>query len=351
MANPRLFKAVVSSTNRPHVPRLSWPQCEVRDEEIVISSYPFAYSSVFPGNVRIPVTRLTAIFHSISDAAFVLDGKEIIFLQKELKPALEAFAERHHIPSPPIQEVWSDLAEPYIDQPYTSEQEAKDFQSLAERGFEAKEVRTLRRRIANTMVAATFFTFEWVLYTTQDVLRAFALMSPKEFTDELYWEMMEVALRPYRKVDPEAAPRMRRLKGFWDTAWSELHLVPPPGLYARVAGRYLEPHRSYHTLRHLEECFASYEAAKALCANPGEVLLALWFHDVVYRPKAHDNEQASARWARKILSDAGASSEVSARVHELILATKHDATPASADARVLVDIDLSVANVPPPGSS
>src|SRR4051812_35618519 len=147
ITNPRLFTAAVSSANRPDFPRLSWPQCEVGDEEIVISSYPFAYSSVFPGNVRIPATRLTAIFHSISDVAFVLDGKEILFLQKELKPALEAFAERHHIPSPPVQEVWSDLAEPYIDQPYTAEQEGKDFQSLAERGFEAKEVRALRRRI------------------------------------------------------------------------------------------------------------------------------------------------------------------------------------------------------------
>jgi hypothetical protein len=212
MSNPGLFKAAVRYANRRDAPRLGWPECDVRDGEIVISSYPFVYSTVFPGNVRIPVTRVTAIFHSISDAAFVLDGKEIIFLPKELKPSLEAFAELHHIPSPRIREVWSDLAEPYIDQPYTSEQKAKDFRSLAERGFEAKEVRALRRRIAGTMLAATFVTFEWVCYTTQDVLRAFAVRSPRKFTGELYWEVMEIALRPYRKVDAEAALCLGRPK-------------------------------------------------------------------------------------------------------------------------------------------
>jgi len=172
----------------------------VRDGEIVIFSYPFLHASLFPGNVSIPVSRVTAIFHSSSDAAFVLDGKEVVFLLKQWKPALQAFAQFHHIPSPRVREVWSDLAEPYIDRQYTSEQEARDFHSLAERGFEADEVRALRQRIAGTMLTATLFTFEWGGYTTQDVLRATAMVSKKDFTREFYWEVMEVALRPYSPV-------------------------------------------------------------------------------------------------------------------------------------------------------
>jgi predicted metal-dependent HD superfamily phosphohydrolase len=322
--------------------QLGWPEGEVRETELFVASYPFAHASVFPGKAAVPAARITAIFCSISDAAFVLDGKEIVFLPRQCKPGLDAFASRHCIPSPNIREVWSDLAEPYLDTEYSAEQEARDFQSLTERGYDRKEVRALRRHIAPTMLTATWFTFEWGLYTTQDVLRAFAIISPQQLTEQFYWNVMEVALRPYRNIDTAAASRLAALKTFWDAAWSELRLAPPPGLYARVTGRYLEPHRSYHTLRHLEECFALFDAARHLSMNAGEVLIALWLHDAVYLPKSRDSEEASARWAEKILHEAGATSDIIGRVRELILATKHDASPSSADAGVLVDIDLAI---------
>ncbi len=153
--------------------------------------------------------------------------------------------------------------------------------------------------------------------------------------------------RPYRAVDPEALRRLAALRPHWDAAWADLGLSPRDGLFAEVGGRYLEPHRAYHTLRHLEECFALFGAARPLCAHPGEVGLALWLHDAVYQPKARDSEEASARWAGKILRDAGAPSEVVARVQELILSTKHDAMPATPDARVLVDIDLAILGAEP----
>ncbi|HET7670229.1 MAG TPA: hypothetical protein VFK84_07465, partial [Burkholderiales bacterium] len=40
--------------------------------------------------------------------------------------------------------------------------------------------------------------------------------------------------------------------------------------------QYGEPHRAYHT-QHLEECFALFDQTSP--QHPGEVLLALWFHD------------------------------------------------------------------------
>ena len=88
-------------------------------------------------------------------------------------------------------------------------------------------------------------------------------------------------------MDPEAPRRLAALRPHWDAAWADLGLSSPrDGLFAEVAGRYLEPHRAYHTLRHLEECFALFGAARPLCAHPGEVQLALWLHDAVYQPKA-----------------------------------------------------------------
>ena len=39
---------------------------------------------------------------------------------------------------------------------------------------------------------------------------------------------------------------------------------------------------------------------------------------------------------------AGASTEAAHRVHALVMATRHSVVPASADARLVVDIDLSI---------
>ena len=81
--------------------------------------------------------------------------------------------------------------------------------------------------------------------------------------------------------------------------------------------------------------------------RPGEVELALWFHDGIYDTRRHDNEQRSAEWARSVATDAGLDASVAERVAALIMATRHDATPVGADACVLVDVDLSILGAEP----
>jgi predicted metal-dependent HD superfamily phosphohydrolase len=127
----------------------------------------------------------------------------------------------------------------------------------------------------------------------------------------------------------------------WDAAWRDLGLAAPAAsVFDEVAARYAEPHRAYHTMRHIEECFAQFDRARHLCAHPGEVAVALWFHDAIYDPRREDNEALSAEWAARVLADAG--EDVAARVGDLILATRHDAPPPAGDASVLVDIDLTI---------
>ena len=134
----------------------------------------------------------------------------------------------------------------------------------------------------------------------------------------------------------------------WSAAWRDLALpVPSPAVLDAVLRAWAEPHRRYHTLQHLAECLALFERERALAERPGEVALALWFHDAVYDTSRHDNEAASAAWAARVLREAGASGEVVARVQSLILATCHDGVPATADARLLVDIDLAILGAAP----
>jgi predicted metal-dependent HD superfamily phosphohydrolase len=111
----------------------------------------------------------------------------------------------------------------------------------------------------------------------------------------------------------------------------------------RLMAAYSEPHRHYHTTAHIEACLLEFDSVQSLAESPAEVELALWFHDVVYVPRASDNERRSADVASKFLASAGATPLVCSRVHSLVMATVHGPeSPTDPDARLVVDIDLSI---------
>ena len=134
----------------------------------------------------------------------------------------------------------------------------------------------------------------------------------------------------------------------WSPAWRDLRLpAPAPSVLAQLLQRWDEPQRKYHTLQHLDECLALFDRDRALAEHPGEVAIAVWFHDAVYDTSRHDNEAASADWARRVLTQAGAADDIVGRVHALIMATCHHEVPATPDARLLVDIDLAILGAAP----
>jgi len=133
----------------------------------------------------------------------------------------------------------------------------------------------------------------------------------------------------------------------WRSTWERLGAAAPLGVFEELIAAYGEAGRHYHTGRHLEECFAQLEVVRGEALRPGEVELALWFHDAIYDTRRHDNEQRSAEWARAVVAQAGLDAAVGERVAALIMATRHDAVPADTDARVLVDVDLSILGAAP----
>lgn len=129
----------------------------------------------------------------------------------------------------------------------------------------------------------------------------------------------------------------------WTAAWHALGVTAPDdALRLELQRRYGEPQRHYHTMQHLGECLAWFDQEQALAERPGEVALALWFHDAIYDVHAHDNEARSADWARQALQAAGVNDAAADRVHALVMATRHDAVPEGRDAELLIDIDLSI---------
>jgi predicted metal-dependent HD superfamily phosphohydrolase len=99
-------------------------------------------------------------------------------------------------------------------------------------------------------------------------------------------------------------------------------------------------------MQHVRDCLRHLDGARHLARRPAEIELALWFHDAVYDTHRLDNEELSARWARRHALEQNLPTDVAARVRYLILATKHDAPPPNVDAMLLVDIDLAILGQP-----
>lgn len=169
----------------------------------------------------------------------------------------------------------------------------------------------------------------WV--ADEDVERARACIASRDVQEPLIEDAIDPALI-----------------GSWARAWSGLaargHGI---ALRDRLIAAWSEPQRRYHTLQHLGDCLALFESTSNLAQHPAEVEIALWFHDAIYDLKADDNETRSAAWATQALSAASAPPDVCERVHGLIMATCHEALPATADAKLLVDIDLSILGADP----
>ena len=133
------------------------------------------------------------------------------------------------------------------------------------------------------------------------------------------------------------------LKQRWDANWGTLGATPEPAItFDELVGAYSESGRFYHTLKHLEECFWHFDSARRLARIPAEIEISIWFHDAIYDTRRNDNEENSAAWAANVIRDSCLSPEVAERITHLILATKHQAKPASGDVALFVDVDLSI---------
>jgi len=134
----------------------------------------------------------------------------------------------------------------------------------------------------------------------------------------------------------------------WQEAWRDLGCAgSSESGFRDLVARYGEDHRKYHTTQHLAECLGLWRQTRPLASRPGEVAVALWFHDAVYDTQRQDNEERSADLARDAVTQAGVNASVGARIHELVMATRHDAVPVDADMRLLVDIDLAILGADP----
>jgi predicted metal-dependent HD superfamily phosphohydrolase len=135
------------------------------------------------------------------------------------------------------------------------------------------------------------------------------------------------------------AANEKRWREFWQRLDAHGDAMPP---WQDLQVAYTESWRAYHNLDHIGHCLTEFTAVSQLADAPAAVEAAIWFHDAIYDTQRKDNEERSADLAAAVLAGAGKSAGFCECVHTLILATKHQSPPASNDARLLTDIDLSI---------
>lgn len=137
---------------------------------------------------------------------------------------------------------------------------------------------------------------------------------------------------------------IERLRGRWLALWRGLGAGAGPvdEVFADLAARYDENGRYYHNFNHVDRVLTVADQLGQYAHDFTAVEVALWFHDVIYDPRAADNEEKSAAHAAAALPRLQLPPGTIDEVLRLILATKtHAAAAGDVDAYVVLDADLA----------
>lgn len=142
------------------------------------------------------------------------------------------------------------------------------------------------------------------------------------------------------------------LKFSWESLLQPFQVNPrvTQQVFLDLVTAYSSVGRFYHTLEHIQHILETIEQMRrhsptqaALAIDFPAIQLAAWFHDVIYDPRAKDNEEKSAEYAVASLNQFKIPITTVERVKTLILNTKtHQAPPDDIDSQILLDSDLAI---------
>jgi predicted metal-dependent HD superfamily phosphohydrolase len=114
-----------------------------------------------------------------------------------------------------------------------------------------------------------------------------------------------------------------------------------------LLSQYSSISRHYHGVAHIVSLLAGFDAIQAAFEQPLAAELAIFFHDVIYDPTRHDNEEQSAQQLQNLLDGLVERSllETAARSIE---ATKQHARTLSHETNLLLDLDMAILGQPWP---
>ena len=136
----------------------------------------------------------------------------------------------------------------------------------------------------------------------------------------------------------------------WQSLMQSLVIAPALAeeVWVDVQKRYGENGRFYHTLTHIHHALTVAHSVRNEINAWTAVQLAVWFHDVIYDPRANDNEVQSAIYASYHLQQWQIPKPLIQKVNQLILATKdHLQSGLDSDSALFLDVDLAILGAAP----
>lgn len=113
-------------------------------------------------------------------------------------------------------------------------------------------------------------------------------------------------------------------------------------IFKEIQSLYFQNENFHHHRLHIVSCLNDFYEIRHMSENPDVLERAIIFHDIVYTPWATDNEERSAEFADKYLSNLWYDANFIAQVKHLVMMTKHDKTPQTIDEKIIIDIDLAI---------
>ncbi len=113
-------------------------------------------------------------------------------------------------------------------------------------------------------------------------------------------------------------------------------------MWLEIETNYRGKKRHYHNLSHLENLLVELSDVKTLVRNWNVIVLAVFYHDVIYKAHRKDNEEQSALFADKHLQLLNCDSSLINQFKKLIIATKSHLLSDDNDVNLFTDADLSI---------
>lgn len=105
---------------------------------------------------------------------------------------------------------------------------------------------------------------------------------------------------------------------------------------------YSQKNRPYHNLQHLVNMIDELQEVNENITDVDSILFSIFYHDIVYKSTAKDNEEKSAEIAKIRLHKINVDLEQIDKIYNQILATKSHEESDDSDTNYLLDFDLAI---------
>eukprot|EP00127_Corallochytrium_limacisporum_P000183 Clim_evm44s6 gene=Clim_evmTU44s6 len=124
--------------------------------------------------------------------------------------------------------------------------------------------------------------------------------------------------------------------------------------WQKIKHLYQDEARCYHTLHHILEMFEAYDANRHNVRNQVATELAIWFHDIIYNPRANNNEILSINVFLNFSVEVSLPTDITETTKRFIYTTITHKTPehmdqdlfGGEDLHYFLDIDMAVLGKP-----